>query len=84
MEEWFDEVKEIRRVADDLPDDLLLVLIGDMVTEEALPTCALAIEAKRAGAIRRGQELFRGVRVGHWLDRSARAAVAAQLCSRPR
>jgi len=38
MEEWFDEVREIRRVADDLPDDLLLVLVGDMVTEEALPT----------------------------------------------
>jgi len=35
---WFDEVREMRKVADELPDDLLLVLIGDMVTEEALPT----------------------------------------------
>mmetsp|Transcript_20992 Transcript_20992/g.34677 ORF Transcript_20992/g.34677 Transcript_20992/m.34677 type:complete len:416 (-) Transcript_20992:419-1666(-) len=38
MEEWFDEVRELRRIADELPDDLLIVLVGDMVTEEALPT----------------------------------------------
>jgi len=37
-EEWFDEVREMREIAKELPDDLLLVLIGDMVTEEALPT----------------------------------------------
>jgi len=37
-EEWFDEVREMRSIANDLPDDMLLVLIGDMVTEEALPT----------------------------------------------
>jgi len=37
-EEWFDEVREFRKMAEDLPDDLLLVLIGDMITEEALPT----------------------------------------------
>jgi acyl-[acyl-carrier-protein] desaturase len=28
----------MRKVADELPDELLLVLIGDMITEEALPT----------------------------------------------
>jgi len=38
MEEWFDEIREIRKVHEEIPDDLLLVLIGDMVTEEALPT----------------------------------------------
>ena len=37
-EEWFDEVREMRKVSADLPDELLLVLIGDMITEEALPT----------------------------------------------
>jgi len=37
-EEWIDQVREMRKVAADLPDDLMLVLIGDMVTEEALPT----------------------------------------------
>merc|ERR1719310_74465 len=37
-EEWIDEVREMRKVAADLPDELLLVLIGDMITEEALPT----------------------------------------------
>lgn len=35
---WMDEVKELREMAEGVPDDLLVVLIGDMVTEEALPT----------------------------------------------
>jgi acyl-[acyl-carrier-protein] desaturase len=35
---WEDEVKEFRREAASIPDDVLVVLIGDMVTEEALPT----------------------------------------------
>jgi acyl-[acyl-carrier-protein] desaturase len=35
---WEDEVKEWRKQAASIPDDVLVVLIGDMVTEEALPT----------------------------------------------
>ena len=35
---WMDEVKELREMAQEVPDDVLVVLIGDMVTEEALPT----------------------------------------------
>lgn len=35
---WREEINEFRRRAAALPDDLLVVLIGDMVTEEALPT----------------------------------------------
>lgn len=35
---WYDEIKELREMAAYVPDDLLVVLIGDMVTEEALPT----------------------------------------------
>jgi len=35
---WLDETKELREMAAQVPDDLLVVLIGDMVTEEALPT----------------------------------------------
>lgn len=35
---WYDEVKELRDMADGVPDDILVVLIGDMITEEALPT----------------------------------------------
>jgi acyl-[acyl-carrier-protein] desaturase len=35
---WYDEVKELREMAAGVPDDVLVVLIGDMVTEEALPT----------------------------------------------
>ncbi|KAL6899086.1 hypothetical protein ACP4OV_005744 [Aristida adscensionis] len=33
-----DEVRELRARARDLPDDYLVCLVGDMVTEEALPT----------------------------------------------
>ncbi|MGM5469243.1 acyl-ACP desaturase [Flavobacteriaceae bacterium LMO-SS05] len=35
---FFDEVTEIRELAKELPYDLLVVLVGDMITEEALPT----------------------------------------------
>lgn len=35
---WVAEVNELRERASALPDDLLVVLVGDMVTEEALPT----------------------------------------------
>jgi acyl-[acyl-carrier-protein] desaturase len=37
-EGWEDEVKEMRKMAEGVSDDLMVVLIGDMVTEEALPT----------------------------------------------
>lgn len=37
--EGFDEqVRELRQRAKELPDDYLVVLVGDMITEEALPT----------------------------------------------
>jgi acyl-[acyl-carrier-protein] desaturase len=35
---WEDEVKELRKMSAEMSDELLVVLIGDMVTEEALPT----------------------------------------------
>jgi len=35
---FFEDVKEIRELAKELPYDLWVVLIGDMITEEALPT----------------------------------------------
>lgn len=37
-EGWETELKEFRKMAAEVPDDVLVVLIGDMVTEEALPT----------------------------------------------
>jgi acyl-[acyl-carrier-protein] desaturase len=37
-ENWLEEVKEFREMCAQVPDELLVVLIGDMVTEEALPT----------------------------------------------
>lgn len=37
-EGFYDEVKELRERAEDIPDDYFVCLVGDMVTEEALPT----------------------------------------------
>lgn len=37
-EGWEEELKEMRAMSHEIPDDILVVLIGDMVTEEALPT----------------------------------------------
>ncbi|MGA9118906.1 MAG: acyl-ACP desaturase [Bacteroidota bacterium] len=35
---WEEQLEELRREAETLQDDVLVVLVGDMVTEEALPT----------------------------------------------
>lgn len=35
---FHDQVKELRERAKEIPDDYFVVLVGDMVTEEALPT----------------------------------------------
>mmetsp|Transcript_5348 Transcript_5348/g.7866 ORF Transcript_5348/g.7866 Transcript_5348/m.7866 type:complete len:412 (-) Transcript_5348:317-1552(-) len=37
-DDWVDGIKDVRDQAAMIPDDVLVVLIGDMVTEEALPT----------------------------------------------
>ncbi|RZJ34076.1 MAG: acyl-ACP desaturase [Flavobacterium sp.] len=37
-ESFFDEVKELREIAKGLPYDFWVVLVGDTITEEALPT----------------------------------------------
>lgn len=39
-ENWRDQLDELRSEAAAIPDELLHILIGDMVTEEALPTYA--------------------------------------------
>ena len=36
--EFFDQVKDLQASARELPYDLMIVLIGDTITEEALPT----------------------------------------------
>ncbi|KAF7096852.1 hypothetical protein CFC21_098742 [Triticum aestivum] len=38
LDRFYDEVKELRERAEEIPDDYLVCLVGDMVTEEALPT----------------------------------------------
>jgi acyl-[acyl-carrier-protein] desaturase len=35
---WVEDIKEFRDMASIIPDDVMVVLVGDMVTEEALPT----------------------------------------------
>ena len=35
---WIEEISQMRRQSLELSDELLVVLVGDMVTEEALPT----------------------------------------------
>lgn len=35
---FYEQVKELRERARELPDDFFVVLVGDMITEEALPT----------------------------------------------
>jgi len=35
---FYEQVKELRERARELPDDYFVVLVGDMITEEALPT----------------------------------------------
>ncbi|MBM4194958.1 MAG: acyl-ACP desaturase [Gemmatimonadetes bacterium] len=42
-EAWRDEVERFRTAAETVPDDLLVVLVGDMVTEEALPSYSMAL-----------------------------------------
>ncbi|WP_370477514.1 acyl-ACP desaturase [Tamlana flava] len=37
-DDFFEEIKEIRELAKELPYDFWVVLVGDMITEEALPT----------------------------------------------
>ena len=37
-ENFFEEVKEVREIAKELPYDFWVVLVGDTITEEALPT----------------------------------------------
>lgn len=37
-ENFFDEVKELREIAKELPYDFWVVMVGDTITEEALPT----------------------------------------------
>ncbi len=38
QESFLDDVKELREIAKDLPYDFWVVLVGDTITEEALPT----------------------------------------------
>lgn len=37
-DDFYDKIKELRELAKELPYDFWIVLIGDMITEEALPT----------------------------------------------
>ena len=43
-EDWSEQLSRFREVARRLPDELLVVLVGNMVTEEALPNYAISLE----------------------------------------
>ena len=51
---WRDEVEGFRTAAETVSDELLVVLVGDMVTEEALPS--YSVVAQRTGQGRRGHQ----------------------------
>ncbi len=42
-EDWQEQVQRLREPAGGLPDDILVVLVADMITEEALPSYAVAL-----------------------------------------
>jgi acyl-[acyl-carrier-protein] desaturase len=42
-EDWQEQVERFRQTADTISDELLVVLVGDMVTEEALPSYAVTL-----------------------------------------
>lgn len=37
-DDWLEQTRDLREAAEGVPDDVFVVLVGDMVTEEALPT----------------------------------------------
>lgn len=43
-DDWSEQLVQFRESASRLPDDLLAVLVGNMVTEEALPNYAISLE----------------------------------------
>jgi acyl-[acyl-carrier-protein] desaturase len=42
-ENWRDQVEAFRQAAETISDELLVVLVGDMVTEEALPSYSMSL-----------------------------------------
>jgi acyl-[acyl-carrier-protein] desaturase len=42
-EQWRENIQGFREAATLIPDDLLVILVGDMVTEEALPSYAVSL-----------------------------------------
>ncbi|KAL2327993.1 hypothetical protein Fmac_021420 [Flemingia macrophylla] len=49
FEEFKDQLKALRDRTKELPDEYLVVLVGDMITEEALPTYHAILEQLRWG-----------------------------------
>jgi acyl-[acyl-carrier-protein] desaturase len=55
-EEWREQVAELREESAGLSDEMLVVLVGNVVTEEALPAYMTAFNRFRGGADRTGTE----------------------------
>ncbi|KAL5998045.1 Stearoyl-[acyl-carrier-protein] 9-desaturase 7, chloroplastic [Asimina triloba] len=48
-EGFFEQIRELRKRTEELPDDYLVCLVGDMITEEALPTYESFINSHDGG-----------------------------------
>ena len=69
---WRDEVECFRTTAEAVSDELLVVLVGDMVTEEALPSYSMALN----GLVRddEGDQPGSLGAMAAWLDRRGKPA----------
>ncbi|PIN25428.1 Acyl-[acyl-carrier-protein] desaturase [Handroanthus impetiginosus] len=66
---FHDEVKESRERAKEIPDDYFVVLVGDMITEEALPTYQMMLNtAWTAEENRHGDLLNKYLYLSGWVD----------------
>lgn len=66
-ETFFDEVREIRELSKELPYDFWVVLVGDMITEEALPTYeSWLMEVEGVDQVDREKENSWAKWVRHW------------------
>jgi hypothetical protein len=79
------QVAELQKRAASLPDDYLVVLVGDMITEEALPTYMAMLNTLDGVRDQTGAAQTAWGRCGggrYPAELSSEAAGAVRLCSR--
>jgi acyl-[acyl-carrier-protein] desaturase len=65
-EDWLERVQELRAAAKELPDELLVVLVGDTITEEALPSYLAALNRQHGLLDRTGDAEAPWARWSRW------------------